>query len=121
MVKDESTLTNEIVKKQYEELMTNGLPFLQIFPEMIQESNVAETFKTRANERYKGLTQDNIIKIKLRLFKNYHDHARSFKYLIKVFPDLIFFSANLLEKDDLNSYFSYTYLRKRVFFLKKLV
>ena len=60
MVKDESTLTNEIVKKQYEELMTNGLPFLKIFPEMIQESNVAETFKTRANERYKGLTQDNI-------------------------------------------------------------
>ena len=60
MVKDESTLTNEIVKKQYEELMTNGLPFLQIFPEMIQESNVAETFKTRANEQYKGLTQDNI-------------------------------------------------------------
>ena len=60
MVKDESTLTNEIVKKQYEELMTNGLPFLQIFPEMIQESNVAETFKIRAKERNKSLTQENL-------------------------------------------------------------
>ena len=37
MVKDKSTLTNEVVKKQYEELTTTGLPFLQIFPEMVQE------------------------------------------------------------------------------------
>jgi hypothetical protein len=28
---------NEIVKRQYETLMENGMPFLQIFPEMIQE------------------------------------------------------------------------------------
>ena len=42
MVKDKSTLTHEVVKEQYEELLTSGLPFLQIFPEMIQESNVAE-------------------------------------------------------------------------------
>ena len=47
MVKEKSTLTNEVVKKQYEELITSGLPFLQIFSEMIQESNVAETFKIR--------------------------------------------------------------------------
>jgi hypothetical protein len=51
--KDNSSLTNEIVKtnevvkRQYETLMHSGLPFLQIFPEMIQEPNVAETFKTR--------------------------------------------------------------------------
>jgi hypothetical protein len=51
MVKDKSTLTDEIVKKQYEELLHRGLPFLQIFPEMIQESNVAETFKIREKER----------------------------------------------------------------------
>ena len=38
-MEDELTLTNEIVKKQYEELMTNGLPFLQIFPEMIQDNS----------------------------------------------------------------------------------
>tara|TARA_B110000003_G_scaffold185191_1_gene184054 strand:- start:91 stop:246 length:156 start_codon:yes stop_codon:yes gene_type:complete len=36
---------HEVVKKQYEELMENGMPFLQIFPEMIQELTVAETFK----------------------------------------------------------------------------
>ena len=69
MVKDKSTLTNEVVKEQYEEMISRGLPFLQIFPEMIQESNVAETFKTRANERYKGLTQDNIIKINYGFLK----------------------------------------------------
>ena len=56
MVKDKSTLTNEVVKEQYEELIARGLPFLQIFPEMIQESNVAETFRTRTNERNKSLT-----------------------------------------------------------------
>lgn len=37
---------NEIVKKQYETLMENGMPFLQIFPEMIQELTVAETLKS---------------------------------------------------------------------------
>lgn len=36
---------NEVVKRQYETLMENGMPFLQIFPEMIQELTVAETFK----------------------------------------------------------------------------
>jgi hypothetical protein len=60
MVKEKSTLTNEVVKKQYEELITSGLPFLQIFSEMIQESNVAETFKIRVKERNKSLTQENL-------------------------------------------------------------
>ena len=60
MVKDKSTLTNQVVKEQYEEMISRGLPFLQIFPEMIQESNVAETFRTRTNERNKSLTQDNL-------------------------------------------------------------
>ena len=60
MVKDKSTLTNEVVKEQYEEMISCGLPFLQIFPEMIQESNVAETFRTRTNERNKSLTQNNL-------------------------------------------------------------
>ena len=60
MVKDELTLINEVLKKQYEELMTNGSSFLQIFPEMIQESNVAETFKIQVNERNKSLTQGDL-------------------------------------------------------------
>lgn len=51
---------NEIVKRQYETLMEEGLPFLQIFPEMIQESTVAETFKNRAKERNKSLTQSQL-------------------------------------------------------------
>jgi len=50
-MEDKLTSTNEIVKKQYEDLMKNGLPFLQIFPEMVQDSSVAETFKNRAKER----------------------------------------------------------------------
>ena len=60
MVKEKSTLTNEVVKEQYEEMISRGLPFLQIFPEMIQESNVAETFKIRVKERNKSLTQENL-------------------------------------------------------------
>jgi hypothetical protein len=60
MVKDKSTLTSEVVKEQYEEMVSRGLPFLQIFPEMIQESNVAETFRIRANEQNKSLTQNNL-------------------------------------------------------------
>ena len=59
MVKDKSTLTNQVVKEQYEEMISRGLPFLQIFPEMIQESNVAETFRIRAKERNKSLTHCN--------------------------------------------------------------
>ena len=40
-------LANQVVKEQYKELMNAGLPFLQIFPEMIQEADIAETFKRR--------------------------------------------------------------------------
>lgn len=56
--KDNSSLTNEIVKRQYETLMHSGLPFLQIFPEMIQEPNVAETFKTRVKGRNHDFYRD---------------------------------------------------------------
>ena len=58
--KDHLSLTNEVVKRQYETLMENGMPFLQIFPEMIQELTVAETFKNRAKERNKSLTQNEL-------------------------------------------------------------
>jgi hypothetical protein len=51
---------NEVVKRQYETLMENGMPFLQIFPEMVQELTVAETFKNRAKERNKSLTQNQL-------------------------------------------------------------
>lgn len=60
MVKSKSKSTSEVVKEQYEKLMTSGLPFLQIFPEMIQEENVAETFKRRVNEKNKNLTQTHL-------------------------------------------------------------
>tara|TARA_B110000046_G_scaffold62583_1_gene70120 strand:- start:2523 stop:3350 length:828 start_codon:yes stop_codon:yes gene_type:complete len=62
--KDHLSLTNEeitkLVKRQYETLMENGMPFLQIFPEMIQELTVAETFKSRAKGRNKSLTQTDL-------------------------------------------------------------
>ena len=52
-----SKLTDEIVTTTYEELIHNGLPFLQIFPQMFQEANIAETFKTKKSQRNKSLTK----------------------------------------------------------------
>ena len=60
---------HEVVKKQYEELMENGMPFLQIFPEMIQELTVAETFKNRTKARNKSITQSHWM-IKVPVSKN---------------------------------------------------
>ena len=37
--------------------MRLGLPLLKIFPETVQEADIAETFKRRKNERTKSLTQ----------------------------------------------------------------
>ena len=51
---------NEVVKRQYEALMKNGMPSLQIFPEMIQELTVAETFKNRTKARNKSITQSRL-------------------------------------------------------------
>ena len=63
--KDHLSLTNEeitkLVKRQYETLMENGMQFLQIFPEMIQELTVTETFKSRAKGRNKSLTQTDFL------------------------------------------------------------
>ena len=47
MVENGSSLTSQIVKERYEELMQNGLPFLPIFSEMVQEEGIAEIFKRR--------------------------------------------------------------------------
>ena len=33
-------LAKQVVKEQYKELMNDGVPFLQIFPEMIQEEEI---------------------------------------------------------------------------------
>ena len=54
MVKNKST--SKIVHAQYEELLQSGI-FLQLFPQMVQETHIAETFKRRKNERHKSLTQ----------------------------------------------------------------
>ena len=40
--------------------MHKGLPFLQIFPEMIQEADIAETFKRRGTERNKSIMQSQL-------------------------------------------------------------
>ena len=37
--------------------MRRGLPFLKIFPETVQEADIAKTFKRRKNERTKNLVQ----------------------------------------------------------------
>ena len=54
---NEFSLAKQVVKEQYNELMHKGLPFLQIFPEMIQEADIAETFKRRGTDRNKSITQ----------------------------------------------------------------
>ena len=33
-------VVKKVVKEQYKELMNDGVPFLQIFPEMIQEAEI---------------------------------------------------------------------------------
>ena len=47
MMRNDSKLTDEIVAATYEELIRNGLPFLQISPQMFQDANIAETFKLK--------------------------------------------------------------------------
>ena len=44
-------LTDEIVTATYEEVIHNGLPFLQIFPQMFQDANIAETFKVKKSTK----------------------------------------------------------------------
>ena len=45
MINEPSELTTEIVKLSYEEVIRKGITFLQVFPQMFQESNIAETFR----------------------------------------------------------------------------
>ena len=49
-------LTDEIVKQKYNEILNKGLLFLQIFPKMFQERNIAGMFKLKKTQRNKGLT-----------------------------------------------------------------
>ena len=56
MIDKSSELTTEIVKLSYEEVMRKGIPFLQIFPQMFQENNIAETFKIKKIQRNKTIT-----------------------------------------------------------------
>ena len=37
---NEFSLAKQVVKEQYKELMNDSVPFLQIFPEMIQEAEI---------------------------------------------------------------------------------
>jgi len=55
MAKDYSKLTDEIVAGNYKEIIQNGLPFLQIFPQMFQNENIAETFKLKKSQRNKNI------------------------------------------------------------------
>ena len=55
MTKDYSKLTNEIVMENYKEIIQNELPFLQIFPQMFQDENIAETFKLKKSQRNKNI------------------------------------------------------------------
>ena len=47
MTKDYAKLTDKIVTRNYKEIIKNGLPFLQIFPQMFQNENIAETFQLK--------------------------------------------------------------------------
>ena len=60
MMGNSSKLTDEIVTATYEELIRNGLPFLQIFPKMFQDANIAETFKVKKSQRNKNITSSQL-------------------------------------------------------------
>ena len=55
MTNDCSRLTDEIVAGNYREIIQNGVPFLQIFPQMFQDENIAETFKLKKSQRNNNL------------------------------------------------------------------
>ena len=55
-----SKLTDEIVTTTYEEIIHNGLPFLQIFPQMFQDANIAETFRVKKSQRNKSITSSQL-------------------------------------------------------------
>ena len=55
-----SKLTDEIVTATYEELIHNGLPFLQIFPQMFQDANIVEIFKIKKSQRNKNITSSQL-------------------------------------------------------------
>ena len=56
MVDDSSRLTTEVVKTNYEEIMRKEIPFLQLFLQMVQEINIAETFRIKKIQRDKSIT-----------------------------------------------------------------
>ena len=58
---DSSKLTNEIVKVSYGEIIRKGIPFLQIFPQIFQERNIAETFKIKKTQRNKRIKAYSLI------------------------------------------------------------
>ena len=43
------------VAENYREIIQNGVPFLQIFPQMFHDENIAETFKLKSSQRNKGI------------------------------------------------------------------
>jgi hypothetical protein len=74
-----SKLTDEIVTTTYEELIHDGLPFLQIFPQMFQDANIAETFKVKKSQRNKRITSSqltsknkNIEEFREQIFLHWH-------------------------------------------------
>ena len=50
-----SQLTDKIVTENYKKIVKDGLPFLQIFPQMFHDENIAETFKLKSSQRNKGI------------------------------------------------------------------
>lgn len=60
MTEDKTGIPDKIVKRKYEEIMQSGLPFLQIFPQMFQESNIAETFKLKKSQRNRNLSASSL-------------------------------------------------------------
>ena len=51
MIENPPKLTDKVVKTNYEQIIINVLPFLQVLPQMFQETNIAETFKIKKSPR----------------------------------------------------------------------
>jgi hypothetical protein len=61
MAKDYSELTDETVTENYEEIITDRLASLQIFPQMFQDENITETFKLKKCQRNKNIKDSELV------------------------------------------------------------
>lgn len=96
MMRNDSKLTDEIVAATYEELIRNGLPFLQISPQMFQDANIAETFKVKKSitSSQLSLKNKNIEEFRKQIFLHCGMNLNIFKLSTQTQPAFWFMLSN---------------------------